>query len=58
MSDRCNKCRYYSKLHFCTKHKRDAHSRDHVCREFKPHRPNKRYSSVSSAGLRKEIDNG
>lgn len=36
MSDRCNKCRYYSKLHFCNKHKRDAHSRDHVCREFKP----------------------
>ena len=36
MSERCNKCRYYSPLHFCNKHKKDAHSRDHMCREFKP----------------------
>ena len=41
MSDRCNKCRFYSKLKFCNKHKRDAHSRDHVCREFKPKEPDK-----------------
>lgn len=37
MSERCNKCRFYDSTYkFCIEHKRDAHSRDHVCREFKP----------------------
>lgn len=39
MSDRCNKCRYYSPLHYCKEHNKDAHARDHACREFKPKKP-------------------
>ena len=37
MSDRCNKCtRFDPDNKYCKKHHRLAHSRDHVCREFKP----------------------
>lgn len=36
MSDRCNKCKHFlPDDKFCRKHHRTAHSRDHVCREFK-----------------------
>lgn len=40
MSERCNKCKLFSLItKFCRKDHKDAHSRDHICREFKPLKP-------------------